>query len=102
MVAEALNWSVLASLRYGWPLKWDKKLTLSEVLDRVLESDEEVDLSDITESEDEIRDYEDDDANHYLFNLMFRYFQILHTFLALFKGLQLLILTTKMKVIMMM
>ena len=40
-----------------------KKLTLSEVLDRVLESDEEEDLSDSTEPEDEIGDSEDDDGN---------------------------------------
>ena len=54
-----------------------KKLTLSEVLDKVLESDEEEDLSDITESEDEIGDYEDDDGNEQLFfpsNTQIRYF----------------------------
>lgn len=44
-----------------------KKLTLSEVLDSFLVSDEERDLSGITESEDETRDYEDDDANQQLF-----------------------------------
>ena len=43
-----------------------KKPTLSEVFDWVLESDEEEDLSDITESEDEIGDYEDDDNNQQL------------------------------------
>ena len=43
-----------------------KKPTLSEVFDWVLESDEEEDLSAITESEDEIGDYEDDDNNQQL------------------------------------
>ena len=43
-----------------------KKPTLSEVFDWVLESDDEEDLSDITESEDEIGDYEDDDNNQQL------------------------------------
>ena len=44
-----------------------KKLTLSKVLDRVLESYEEEDLSDITESEEEIVDHVDDDGNQQLF-----------------------------------
>ena len=39
---------------------------MSEVFDWVLESYEEEYLSDITESEDEIRDYEDDDNNQQL------------------------------------
>ena len=43
-----------------------KKPTLSEVFDWVLESDEEEDLSAITESEHEIGDYEDDDNNQQL------------------------------------
>ena len=40
---------------------------LEEGLDNVLESDEEEDLSNITEPEDEIGGYEDDDGNQQLF-----------------------------------